>query len=172
LLTAAGIEFIIRAGDTDETPLEGESPTDYVVRVACDKARAVARDDSEIILAADTSVVLGSEIMGKPADARDAVRMLTALSGRKHEVLTGVCILRGAEHLTEWASTAVWFAPLTADEIEEYVATGEPMDKAGAYAIQGRASRFVERIDGEYSNVVGLPVALVCRMLASGHGIR
>jgi septum formation protein len=167
LLAAAGFEFTVRTADTDETPLPNESPSEYVVRVALEKARAVPRGPGEIVLAADTTVVLDSEIMGKPLDAQDATRMLTALAGRKHEVLTGVCVMRGGEAVTDMASTSVWFAPMTPEEISEYVATGEPMDKAGAYGIQGFASRFVERIDGSYSNVVGLPVALVYRILRS-----
>ena len=117
------------------------------------------------MLAADTSVVLGTVIMGKPNDAGDAVRMLRALSGQKHEVITGICLKRGQRVVCDFASTAVWFAPLGKDEIESYVESGEPMDKAGAYGIQGLASRFIERIDGSYSNVVGLPVALVYRRL-------
>ena len=172
LLTAAAVAFTVRAADVDETPLDGERPADYVVRVARDKALAIPRQPDEVVLAADTTVVLDSEIFGKPADAAAATRMLAALAGRRHEVITGVCLIRGSEVLTDWTSTAVWFGPMSPGEIEEYVASGEPMDKAGAYAIQGLASRYIERIDGSYSNVVGLPVALVYRMLGSGHGIR
>jgi septum formation protein len=169
LLTAAGIPFVVRAADIDETPRDGELPREYVLRMAEEKARAVAMAESETVLAADTTVVLGTEILGKPVDAADAVRMLRALAGQRHEVLTGVCVLRGAgtgRMALEVASTAVWFSAMSADEIEEYVASGEPMDKAGAYAIQGIASRWVERIEGSYGNVVGLPVALVYRMIA------
>ena len=165
LLKAAGIDLTVRAADIDETPREGESPRDYVVRLAHEKALAIPRDPDEIILAADTTVVLYSEILGKPVDADDAARMLTALQGNRHEVMTGICILHGEEAVIDFATTAVWFAAMTSQEIAEYVASGEPMDKAGAYAIQGLASRFVERIDGPYSNVVGLPVALVYRIL-------
>lgn len=165
LLAAAGYAFTVRAADIDETPRPAESPRDYVLRVAEEKARAVEAAASETILAADTSVVLGTVIMGKPNDAADAVRMLGALSGQKHEVITGICLKRGQHVVRDFASTAVWFAPLSEDEIESYVASGEPMDKAGAYGIQGLASRFIERIDGSYSNVVGLPVALVYRRL-------
>ncbi len=172
LLTAAGIVFTVRTVDTDETPHDGESASGYVVRVARDKAQAVRRESGEVILAADTTVVLDSRIMGKPVDEQDAVRMLTALSGRRHDVITGVCLIRDGDVETDWVSTAVWFAAMTPGAIEEYVASGEPMDKAGAYAIQGLASRYVERVEGSYSNVVGLPVALVWRMLGSGHGIR
>ena len=119
----------------------------------------------EIVLGADTTVVLGSDILGKPEDDADATRMLRALSGRKHEVITGICLKRGQVFVRDYASTSVWFAPLTDEEIAEYVASGEPMDKAGAYGIQGHASKFIERIDGSYSNVVGLPVNLVYKRL-------
>ena len=159
---------MVRAADIDETPLPGELPRDYVLRIAEEKARAVAVAESETLLAADTTVVLGTEILGKPVDAADAARMLTALAGRRHEVLTGVCILPGngtGRIALEVASTAVWFSAMSAAEIEEYVESGEPLDKAGAYAIQGIASRWVERIEGSYGNVVGLPVALVYRLL-------
>jgi septum formation protein len=125
----------------------------------------VVRDEHEIVLGADTTVVVDAEILGKPADAHDAVRMLRLLSGRVHEVLTGVCVARGRAVDTRVARTSVEFLPLSDDEIAWYVGTGEPMDKAGAYAIQGRVSRFVSRIDGSYSNVVGLPVSLVYQML-------
>jgi septum formation protein len=165
LLLAAGFEFIVRVADIDETPQPGETPRAYVQRLAEEKARAVDANDDEIVLAADTTVVLGNEIMGKPLDATDATRMLRLLSGNRHEVMTGICLRRGDRARVDLASTAVWFAPLSDWEIEEYVASGEPEDKAGAYAIQGRASRFIERIDGSYSNVVGLPVALVYRRL-------
>ena len=165
LLEAAGYAFTVRAADIDETPFPGEGPRDYVLRIAEEKARAVASTESETVLAADTSVVLGPEIMGKPSDPADAVRMLRALSGQKHEVLTGICLKRGARVVRDLAATAVWFAPLSEDEIGSYVESGEPMDKAGAYGIQGLASRFIERIDGSYTNVVGLPVALVYRRL-------
>ena len=163
LLRAAGIEFTVRTADIDETPLPGEAAADYVVRLAREKALDVPRSSDEVILGADTTVVLDSEIMGKPSDARDASRMLRALAGRRHEVLTGICLLAGGAVLSDLARTSVWIAPLSDEEIAEYVASGEPMDKAGGYAIQGMASRFVERIDGPYSNVVGLPVALVYR---------
>ncbi len=157
----------MRVADIDETPRPGEAPRDYVLRMAEEKARAAHTADSEIVLAADTTVVLGGEILGKPVDADDATRMLTALAGHCHEVLTGVCVTgHGGRRALDAASTAVWFDPMSPAEIAEYVGSGEPMDKAGAYAIQGIASRWIERIDGSYSNVVGLPVALVCRMLA------
>lgn len=165
LLTAAGIEFTVRVSDVDETPLDGEAPRDYVLRIAETKARAVQASEDEIVLGADTTVVLDNEIIGKPKDAADAARMLRALSGNRHEVITGICLRRGDRVVRDIATTAVWFAPLSDAEIANYVASGEPMDKAGAYGIQGLASKFIDRIDGSYSNVVGLPVALMYRRL-------
>jgi septum formation protein len=165
LLTAAGIEFTVRSADIDETPHEGEDPRDYVLRLAGEKARALEASDDEVVLAADTTVVLGNEIMGKPGDAADAARMLRALAGQRHEVVTAICIRRGDRSVCDIASTSVWFAPISDTEIADYVASGEPMDKAGAYGIQGLASKFIERIEGSYTNVVGLPVALVYRLL-------
>lgn len=165
LLTAAGFEFSIRVADIDETPRPGETPRDYVLRLAEEKARAVEALDNETILAADTTVVLGDQIMGKPNDAADAACMLRALAGNRHEVITAICLKRGDRVTLDIASTAVWFAPLSDTEIADYVASGEPLDKAGAYGIQGLASRFIDRIEGSYSNVVGLPVALTWRHL-------
>jgi septum formation protein len=165
LLAAAGIEFAVRAGDVDETPLDNEVPRDYVLRIAEAKARAVEAADDEIVLAADTTVVLGSEIMGKPKDDADAARMLRALAGRRHEVITAICLRRGNRVVRDIASTSVRFIPLNEAEIGDYVASGEPMDKAGAYGIQGLASKFIDRIEGSYSNVVGLPMSLVYREL-------
>jgi len=167
LLRAAGFEFIVRTADIDETPRAGENPREYVQRLAEEKARAITAGEADVILAADTTVVLGNQIMGKPLDPADAARMLRELSGNRHEVMTGVCLRQGEFVQIGIAETAVWFAPLSDREIEDYVATGEPIDKAGAYAIQGRASRFIEKIDGSYSNVVGLPVALVYKWLVS-----
>jgi septum formation protein len=165
LLTAAGFQFSVRVAPVDETPHPGENPEQYCLRLAREKALAVPASADETILAADTTVVLGDEIMGKPLDAADAARMLGALSGKRHNVITAICLRQGENIQTRAAITAVWFSPLTEAEIAWYVASGEPFDKAGAYAIQGLASRFVERIEGEYSNVVGLPVSLVYRML-------
>ncbi|MEP6714218.1 MAG: Maf family protein [Terriglobia bacterium] len=166
LLKAAGFDFTVRAASIDESVLDGENPDAYVLRVATAKARAVSWSPGEIILAADTTVAVGGQILGKPSGDNDAVSMLTALSGRRHDVVTGVCLRENDRLLQECFSTAVWFAPLSDEEIRWYVASGEPMDKAGAYGIQGLAARFVERIDGSYSNVVGLPVAPVYRLLA------
>ncbi|MCI0525204.1 MAG: Maf family protein [Acidobacteria bacterium] len=163
LLRAAGINFSVRAANVDETIKPRESPRDYVLRLSREKACAAARED-ELALGADTIVVVNGEIAGKPTDAEDATRMLRALSGQWHEVLTGVTLTRAGRTLSDVASTRVKFAELTEAEIHWYVSTGEPMDKAGAYAIQGHASLFAERIEGSYSNVVGLPVQLVYRL--------
>jgi nucleoside triphosphate pyrophosphatase len=165
ILRQAGIPFVVRVSPVDESPLEGETPEEYVLRVAEMKARAVAAAPDETVLAADTTVVVAGEMLGKPEGPADARRMLELLSGRRHQVITGICLKRGAEAAKDRAATQVWFTPMTAREIDEYVASGEPMDKAGAYAIQGLASKFIERIDGCYFNVVGLPVALVYRLL-------
>ena len=164
LLAAAGFRFEVVPQELDETPRNGESPEAYVLRLACEKVRSACRKTGSIIVGADTVVVVEGEVLGKPRDDADAARMLKRLSGRSHEVLTGVAV-GGDRVLSEVARTTVRFLPLEADEIAWYVASGEPRDKAGAYAIQGLASRFVERIDGSYSNVVGLPVALVYRLL-------
>jgi septum formation protein len=166
LLRAAGFDFQVVPADVDERPLPAEAPDDYVRRVALDKARAVAACMPDaIVLAADTCVVVDDAILGKPADAADAARMLAMLSGRPHDVLTGVAVIGPAGIRVESADSRVVFAELSAGEIAWYVASGEPGDKAGAYAIQGLASRYVERVEGSYSNVVGLPVALVYRLL-------
>jgi septum formation protein len=165
ILTQAGIPFVVRTGTVDEAPLSGESPADCVRRLAEEKASAVPAVAGETVLGADTTVVVDGEMLGKPLDPADARRMLDRLSGRRHEVITGICLKRGAQRLRDAASTQVWFTPMTGAEIDDYIASGEPMDKAGAYAIQGLASKYIERIDGCYFNVVGLPVALVFRRL-------
>src|SRR5437016_1896076 len=166
ILRQAGIPFTVRATEVDETPGTAEPPADYVRRLAALKAQAVPLAAGEIVLGADTMVVAGNQMLGKPADAADARRMLGLLSGRRHEVITGICLRRAdGESVCDHAVTAVWFAAMSDREIADYVASGEPMDKAGAYAIQGLASKFIERIEGCYFNVVGLPVALVYRHL-------
>lgn len=165
LLERAGISFVVRTADIDESVQDGEAPQQYVRRLAARKAMAVPRGAEECVLAADTTVVLGDEILGKPADAADAVRMLTALAGRSHEVITGICLRYRQDLFIDASVTRVHFAPMSAAEIDAYVATGEPMDKAGAYGIQGLASRYITSIEGCYFNVVGLPVSLVCRYL-------
>jgi septum formation protein len=170
LLRAAGIDFTVRAASVDEAVEPNESPRDYVVRLSREKARAVVRGD-ELALGADTTVIINGEITGKPADADEAGRMLRALSGEWHEVLTGVTLARADRIISAVSSTRVKFAELSEAEIKWYVSTGEPMDKAGAYAIQGHASIFVESIEGSYSNVVGLPMQLTYQ-LAREMGVR
>ena len=165
ILRQAGIPYRVRAADVDESVLAGESPVEYVQRLAAAKAFAIEAAAGETVLGADTTVVIDGEILAKPADAADARRMLARLSGRRHEVLTGICLRRGADAIRDCVTTGVVFATLGDAEIDEYVASGEPMGKAGAYAIQGLASKFVERIEGDYFNVMGLPVALVYRRL-------
>jgi septum formation protein len=167
LLQAAGIPFEVCAADIDETPWKDEQPEAHVRRLATAKAEVVhARRPGRTILAADTIVVFDGQILGKPRDARDAERMLGLLSGARHTVLTGIAVILDGVTRVAVETTDVWFAELSTAEIAAYVESGEPMDKAGAYAVQGQASRFVERIEGMYSNVVGLPVARVYRMLA------
>jgi septum formation protein len=170
ILRQAGIPFAVRVASVDETPHEGEQPEPYVRRLARAKALAIEAAPDEIVLAADTTVVSDDELLAKPTDEADARRMLRMISGRRHEVLTGICLRRGDRIIIDHASTGVWFAPLTPIEIETYITSGEPMDKAGAYAIQGLASKFVERIDGCYFNVMGLPVSLVYRHLRESFG--
>jgi len=169
ILRCAGIPFVVRPADVDESLLPSESAGAYVARLARAKAAAVDAGPGDIVLGADTVVVLGGEILGKPIDAADAARMLKALSGRVHTVMTGIALRSAACSVEDVESTQVRFAPLTHAEIDEYVASGEPLDKAGAYAIQGLASRFIDRIEGCYFNVVGLPIALVNRRLRSLH---
>ena len=166
ILRAAGWPFAVQPADVDETLHAHEPAVAYVERLAHTKATAVAAlTQADLVLGADTVVVLGEEILGKPADAADACRMLRALSGRWHEVLTGVALLKadGRASVTH-ERTRVRFAVLTEAEINAYAATGEPLDKAGAYAIQGRAALFIEEIAGDYWNVVGLPARLVYRL--------
>jgi septum formation protein len=165
ILRQAGFAFTVRAAAIDESPLDGERPESYVQRLAEQKALAVECGPGETVLGADTTVVIDGVMLGKPVDAEDARRMLGLLSGRRHEVLTGIAVRRGAKVTRDWAATEVWFATMTDGEIDEYVASGEPMDKAGAYAIQGLASKHIEKIEGCYFNVVGLPVAMVFRYL-------
>jgi len=164
ILRQAGIPFEVRAADIDETPFIGERAEDYVRRLAEAKAVAV---DGGLVLAADTTVVVDDAILEKPRDAADAIRMLRLLAGRRHQVLTGICLRQGAQRIVDAATTDVWFSAMSVAEIEEYVASGEPMGKAGGYGIQGLASKYVERIEGCYFNVVGLPVSLVWRHLRS-----
>lgn len=161
ILRQAGIPFTVRAANVDETPLKGESPSEYVERLAEAKASAIAGSADEIVLGADTTVVVGGEMLGKPSDEADARRMLALLAGRRHKVITGICLIRGGERIRDTAVTEVWFAPMTDDDIAAYAASGEPLDKAGAYAIQGLGSKFIDKVNGSYFNVVGLPIAMV-----------
>jgi nucleoside triphosphate pyrophosphatase len=167
LLTSAGFQFDVSPADVDETPRPAEPPTAYALRVARDKAAAVGgrRERGHVVLAADTVVVAGGEILGKPEDSVDAARMLRRLANGSHDVHTAVVIRAPAGERSEVVTTRVSFVPLDEAEIAWYVASGEADGKAGAYAIQGRAARFVERIDGSWSNVVGLPLAAVYRLL-------
>ena len=166
LLRNAGIDFRIQPADIPEKPFEGEAPIAFAERMAREKAGVVlAKESDRTILAADTVVSLGPLILGKPVDKQDAMRMLELLSGRRHLVTTAVCLVANGFEDVRSETTAVDFAPMTPDDVVEYVATGEPMDKAGAYAIQGFASRWITKIEGDYYNVVGLPVDLVWRML-------
>ncbi len=139
----------------------GEDARRYVERLARAKAEAVECGPDDVVLGADTVVVVEGDVLGKPSDAADARRMLELLAGREHEVMTGICLRNRRTAAEDVETTRVRFVPLSGEEIEEYVASGEPMDKAGAYAIQGLASRFIDRIEGCYFNVVGLPVAKV-----------
>lgn len=170
LLAAAGIACEVVASNISERMRPGEPAESYARRLAVEKAEDVAArrpGERRPVVAADTVVVIGETVLGKPESAADAAAMLRLLSGKTHQVITGVCVLvpgTGARAV-ESVRTEVRFTPLSEEEIAGYVATGEPLDKAGAYAIQGRASRFVERIDGCYFNVVGLPVPTLYRML-------
>ena len=182
LLRNAGIPFEVQPTDIPEIPKPGEPPRSFAERLAREKALVIAQQrPRDYILGADTIVVINSTILGKPQDAEDAARMLRLLSGRIHQVTTAVCLLspnvsgskaatKSRVEDTRSETTLVTMDKLTDDEIRFYVETGEPMDKAGAYAIQGIASRWIPRIEGDYSNVVGLPVSLVYRMLR-GHAV-
>jgi len=174
LLAQAGYEFEVRAAEIDEGLHDGEDPIGYVTRLAREKAAAVFgllrdRDSSLVVLGADTTVAVDGAgdhgILGKPSDAADAARMLRMLSGRTHRVITGVSVATAERTVTAAEVTMVEFLTLSEAEIADYVATAEPMDKAGAYAIQGRAARWIPRIQGCYFNVVGLPIALTAGML-------
>lgn len=163
LLLAAGLQVEVRPPDVDESPAPGEPPAAMVLRLAIEKAALAAGD--EVVVAADTAVVLDGEALGKPSDAEDAVRMLARLSGRPHEVLTGFCVQRGRERLAAVVKTEVSFRALTQAEIFGYVSSGEPLDKAGGYGIQGLGGALVDRVNGSYTNVVGLPLAEVLAAL-------
>jgi septum formation protein len=166
LLRNAHIPFEVQPANINEDSLPNETARAYAERLAREKAQAVAQKrPTEAILGADTVVVIDQQILGKPANVADAARMLRLLSGRTHHVITGVCLVLGGRRDVASETTAVTMSEISKDEINAYIATGEPMDKAGAYAIQGIASRWIPRIEGDYSNVVGLPVARVFQML-------
>ncbi|HEY6252396.1 MAG TPA: Maf family protein [Candidatus Angelobacter sp.] len=167
LLREAGIEFQVYPPDISEGRNPGETAIDYVQRMAREKAETVARQfPQNFVLGADTIVVVDEEILGKPQNVRDAARMLRLLSGRLHQVTTAVSVIvPGHPACTRTLTTQVHFRALEEGEIQQYIAGGEPMDKAGAYAIQGAAAPWVVRLEGEYSNVVGLPLPLVTEML-------
>lgn len=165
LLGLFNLPFTVRVADIDETMDPSLSPAQEVARVSLAKARAVERQPEDVVIAADTIVVLGDRVLGKPADEAQAEEMLTALSGRAHQVMTGVTVLRGDRAITATEITDIHFRPLSSREIRRYIATGEPMDKAGSYGIQGGAALFAEKIHGDYYNVVGLPVCRLLRML-------
>jgi septum formation protein len=168
------VRFTVRAVDVDETPREGEPPRDYVLRLAVEKAEARAHP-GEIVLAADTTVVLDGEILGKPRDPEEARSMLARISGREHTVLTGVALREPGRgrRISEVETSRVRIAPLDEEWIAWYVATGEPLDKAGSYAVQGLGALFVEEVHGNYTNVVGLPLPLVDRLFRElGYDLR
>ncbi len=163
LLRTAGFSFQVRSRPVEEVRGIGETPRDYAIRLAREKAEAAWEDNDEIVLGADTIVVLGEQVLEKPLDAADASRMLVALSGRAHTVITGICLRHKRGAISDAEETQVYFAELDSSEIDAYIASGEPMDKAGAYGIQGLASKFVTRVEGCYFNVMGLPLARVSR---------
>ena len=169
ILKNAGYEFVVRVADADETIPEGTKPEDAVVFLAARKAMAVERADDETVLGADTIVVLDNRILGKPKDREDAYNMLKNLSGRVHSVFTGVCIIENGKSMTFSEETQVEFLPLTDKEIYEYIDTNDCYDKAGAYGIQGYASKFIRRINGDYFNVVGLPISAIFEKFLKKH---
>jgi septum formation protein len=171
LLRAAAIPFEAQPANIAEDPLPDEDAESCAKRLAREKAMAIAKQrPNDLVLGADTVVVIGEQILGKPNDVADARRMLRLLSGRNHQVITGVCLIFRGQMSVRSETTSVEVSEISDEEIADYVATGEPMDKAGAYAIQGLAARWIPRIEGDYSNVVGLPIALVWRMLRdAGH---
>lgn len=167
LLRQLGVEFTIQTADIDETMFPGRKPKDEVARVSALKARAVVCAPDDLVISADTIVVADNMILGKPKNEADASKMLRLLSGRSHTVMTGLSVRRGNTVRTEVIQTSVWFRDLTNGEIARYIATREPMDKAGAYGIQGLAGLFVERLDGDYFSVMGLPICRLGEMLRS-----
>ncbi len=180
LLTQAGYVFEVEATDVDESPRTGEDPDAYVLRLAIEKAQAVFARHAKssgaplIVLGADTSVVLDGEILGKPVDAADALHLLRRLSGRTHQVLTGIAAVTRMGVVSAVETTEVVFSRIPEAEMAIYCATSEPLDKAGAYGIQGYAARWIPRIDGDYFNVMGLPIARTVRLIedaSAGYGL-
>ena len=166
ILASVGWAFTKHIADIDESACSGEGPEDYVLRLACEKAEAVAINyPSEIVLGADTTVVIDEQILGKPDDLADARRMLRMLAGNWHEVLTGIAIVQTGETVSAIQRTRVKFSPMSEAEIAFLAQRGDPLDKAGAYAVQAQAALFIEGIEGDYWNVVGLPVSLVYKLL-------
>ena len=168
ILNSVGWPFEAITAGIDERQHAGEKPLDYVQRLAREKAEAVAgKLENGLVLGADTTVVVGDQLLGQPADDNDARRMLQLLSGKWHEVLTGVALVRvGGQTIVDYERTRVRFVEMSEAEIDWYVSTGEPQGKAGAYAIQGKAGLFIEQIEGDYFNIVGLPIRLVYKMSA------
>ena len=167
LLRRMGVsDFAVRVPQVEEYFPAGLTPQETVCYISREKSQAVASDADEIVITADTMVFLGSDRLGKPRDEADALRMLTELAGNRHTVCTGVSVRRGAQEERFAVSTRVFFRPMTDDEIRAYIKTGEPMDKAGAYGVQSRGALFVERIDGDFFNVMGLPVEQLGLVLA------
>lgn len=166
LLGRLGLQFDVRPADIDETYIDHEMPADHAERLAREKALTIAADEADaLVIGSDTIVVLGSDVLGKPRDADDAVRMLLRLSGREHEVYTGVAVASGSRVESALERVRVRFRQLDRSDCETYVATGEPMDKAGAYGIQGFGSALVEAVDGDYFAVMGLPVVRTLKLL-------
>ena len=165
LLKLFGIPFAVRVADIDETMDPAVSAFDEVARLSREKALAVPREEDSTVIAADTIVVCEGKVLGKPHTPAEAFEMLSLLSGRDHQVMTGVTVLRGSEILTHTEITHIHFRPMSPKEIADYVATGEPMDKAGSYGIQGGAALFAEKMHGDYYNVMGLPVCRLWQML-------
>ena len=165
ILRNAGIAFHIRVADVDESVTGDEPPLEYVRRLARKKAFAVRMDEGEIVLGADTTVVVDDRILAKPEDEADARRMLGLLSGRWHTVITAICLRHATGAIVDAESTLVRFVGLSAEEIAAYAASGEPMDKAGGYGIQGLSSKYIDRIEGCYFNIAGLPISLVWKHL-------
>ena len=167
LLGLTGLDFVIRVADIDETMDPGKAPFEEVSRVSRLKALAVPREKDDVVIAADTIVVCEGRVLGKPRDEEDAFRILSLLSGRHHEVMTGMSVVCGDEIITHTEVTKIHFRTLHPEEIRAYIASGEPMDKAGAYGIQGGAALFADQMEGDYYNVMGLPVCRLAMILRS-----